>query len=507
MKCNATETTYDLSLKMSIKTVEAAPRASALIEGMRDFGYSLETALADIIDNSITAEASTIQIQTEMFDSNPHIAILDDGVGMTQSELQDALRPGSSNPRDNRHEADLGRFGLGLKTASFSQCRRVTVVSRKNGSTAAARWDLDKVAESDQWLLELPEQGEIGDFANQLGSHGTAVIWEKLDRLIDDLPSESARASANLAIDGAIKHLSLVFHRFLANNSGPKKVDIMVNKRALEPFDPFCTHHAATIQSPIEHLVVGGSAHVKIQAFTLPHHSKVTAAEWERAAGPEGYVKNQGFYVYRSNRLIIHGTWFGLARQTELTKLCRVRIDLPNSLDAEWKIDVKKASAQPPRVVRDRLRSLVERLGATSKRIYTTRGTKLTDNNPMPVWIREQKDGKIQFAVNMEHPLIVDIKSNPTLASINAALSMIESSLPLDALLVDLGTAPEDVVAMSITEADLRIAVQQVLQQLQTSSVPKEAVDAVFEIAEPFRSNPEVTRRILDAMKEQQHIG
>ena len=179
-----------------------------------------------------------------------------------------------------------------------------------------------------------------------------------------------------------------------------------------------------------------------MQPFTLPHHGKVTPTEWEHHAGPEGYLRNQGFYVYRERRLIIHGTWFGLTRQTELTKLARVRIDIPNSLDAAWKIDVRKASAQLPPSVRERLRRIIEPLGATSKRVYTTRGRRLIEGNRIPVWNRVQNKNEIVYRINDEHPMVVDLLSRLPAEVRGDLLRTIEiagASLPMDALFADLG--------------------------------------------------------------------
>ena len=485
-----------------MKTVEAAPRAAALIEGMRDFGYSLDTALADIIDNSITAEATSIQIETEMFGDSPYIAVVDDGLGMSESELHDALRPGSRDPRETRHLSDLGRFGLGLKTASFSQCRRVTVVTRTGGKTSSARWDLDRVSESNQWLLEIPGKKDLPAVAGRLGSNGTVVIWEKLDRLHGDHPDDAARTGAVSAIDQAVKHLALVFHRFIKSESGLRTVEISVNGRVISGSDPFRASHSATIQSPLQEISFKGET-IRIQAFTLPHHSKVSRDEWEQLGGPDGYLKSQGFYVYRSGRLIIHGTWFGLARQSELTKLCRVRIDLPNSLDSEWKIDVKKASAQPPRVIRDHLRNLISALGASSKRVYTHRGTRLTEANQIPVWQRAQKDGLITYVVNRDHPVVKLASESGEVKHIDAAIRVIETSLPFDSFLADLGDSPESVVAAAITDDALAEAVIEVVRHFAETNLSRDALVAIFQAAEPFRSNLDRSVEILDALDKE----
>ena len=243
------------------------------------------------------------------------------GVEWSEIELLEAMRPGTRSPLDDRSDHDLGRFGLGLKTASFSQSRRLTVLTRKAGITSCATWDLDTVAETDEWYVEIPEP--IGDirWADRLEHDGTLVVWQKLDRLVDP-KNKADRKNLVRQIDETASHLELVYHRFLAGELGLKRLSMFMNGTKLRPFDPFHTRHPATSYEREEVFSLGGHE-IRIQPFTLPHHKKVTVDEWNRYAGNEGYIKNQGFYLYREKRLIIHGTWFGLARQTELTKLGR----------------------------------------------------------------------------------------------------------------------------------------------------------------------------------------
>ena len=327
------------------KTVSAAPKAAMLIESMRDIGYDLEAALADVIDNAITAGATTVRLLTSDEAGSFRIAVLDDGCGMDASELISAMTMGSRNPLDERDDEDLGRFGLGLKTASFSQCRRLTVVSCRDGVASGATWDLDYVAEVDDWLLTIPDDAAEVPWASELGETGTLVLWEKLDRLVDGSAfSKTFDQERHLVerLDDARQHLELVFHRFLAGEHPARKIEITLNGSPLEAFDPFNSNHPATQWGPIEKMRVDGEV-VTLRACTLPHFSKVTQSQWDCYGGRGGYLKSQGFYLYRANRLIIHGTWFGLARQTILTQLSRVRIDMPNGLDARWKVDVKKS--------------------------------------------------------------------------------------------------------------------------------------------------------------------
>ena len=482
-----------------MRTVEIAPKPSSLIESMRDIGYSLSTALADLVDNCIAARAETVHVFASTEGSELKVGILDDGEGMTEEELLEAMRLGSRNPLEERARSDLGRFGLGLKTASFSQCRALTVVTRANGTTASARWDLDYIADSDNWLVQIPDDLTSIPWTDLLGDKGTLVVWEKFSIGADEENTDRKTADFVRRLDEACSHLELVFHRFLSGEPGHRRVHIHVNNRPLEPFDPFHSGHPATIQGPQE-LIRIAYQDVLVQPFTLPHHGKVTPTEWDRYAGPEGYLRNQGFYVYRERRLIIHGTWFGLARQTELTKLARVRIDMPNSLDGVWKIDVKKASAQLPAGVRERLRRIIEPLGATSKRMYTTRGRRLIEENRIPVWSRVQNKNQIFYRINNEHPMVVDLLSRLPAEARSDLLRIIEvagASLPMDALFADLGGDTGSVVGSATSEEALRYAALTTFDHLLKTARTRGDVLTIMRVAEPFRSNWRRTAQIL----------
>ena len=479
-----------------MKSVEIAPRASVLIESMRDIGYTLETALADLVDNSISAGASTVHLLAST--DAARIGILDDGEGMTEAQLLEALRPGSQSPLEQRSGTDLGRFGLGLKTASFSQCRKVTVVTRQGGVTSAAQWDLDHVAKTDHWLVCIPEDPLSVPWAERLGTSGTLVVWDNLDR-VSSAGSASEAQNFTRRLDEAREHLELVFHRFLSGEPGVRRMRLLLNGRPLEPLDPFHSAHPATIRGPRESIQFRGER-IVVQTFTLPHHQKVTPSEWERYAGRAGYVKNQGFYVYREKRLIIHGTWFGLARQTELTKLARVRVDIPNSMDAEWKVDVRKASVQPPFQVRDRLRRIIETIGAASKRVYTSRGKRLVDNNRLPVWTRSQNKAEILYRINTDHPVLTEFCSRlpqELHTEFRRLLELAGASLPLDALFADLGGS-QDQVSNAAPDEVLDHALHATYRQLAAAGIPISNIRDILQAAEPFRSNWSRTEAILN---------
>lgn len=483
----------------TMPNVDAPPKASILIESMRDFGYSLETALADVIDNSITAGATDIHIHVETTGPSVAIGIVDNGRGMTRSELIEAMRLGSRNPRDQRPERDLGRFGLGLKTASFSQCRRLTVIARKDGAISAATWDLDHVARTDQWSLQVGEPTVDVPFIEHVTQDGALVVWERLDRAVEQGGTEAGRKHFIRRVDDAGKHLELVFHRFLAGEPGVQRVRIWINEVPLRPFDPFHTSHPATMRGQTE--LVRVNAHdVTITAFTLPHHRNVSAAEWDRYAGPAGYLKNQGFYLYREKRLIIHGTWFGLARQMELTKLARVRIDMPNGLDADWHVDVKKAWARPPLHVRAKLQALIATLGSPSRRIYTQRGQKLYAVGD-PVWQRVQENNSIVYRLNVNNPILGafhDDLPEHLREGFLRTLQAASAALPMDAMFADLASTPESVRGEEVGDDSLATMLETTIARLEDMGRSSEAILQILRVAEPFRSAWERTENLLD---------
>jgi len=429
-----------------MKSIQLLPRASSLIESLRDIGYSFESAVADIIDNSITANANNIYIYFDFNDKKLSLAIIDDGVGMGKEELIEAMRPGTKNPLDSRDKNDLGRFGLGLKTASFSQCRKLTVVSSQNNQKVATVWDLDYVAKEDNWSLQILDSNEISSLykVDKLNKNGTLVLWEKTDRIIDNSVSDNQEDFVYEKIENLQKHLELIFHRYL---KGKDKVNIFINGEQLKAFDPFFSNHRAT-QELAEEIITINNEKIKITPYILPHYSKVSAQDYAYYAGSGGYLKNQGFYVYRNRRLLISGTWFRLIPQSEMYKLARIQIDLPNNLDNLWKIDVKKSKASPPLVIRQRLKKIIDRIAGSSTRVYKGRSRNISDKS-VAFWQRTTARGEIRYSINKKHPLIENFSKKLNKKEANEfedILKLIADFFPKDSLYADLGNNPKDVI-------------------------------------------------------------
>jgi len=479
---------------------ELPPRAAVLVESLRDLGYSVQTAVADIVDNSISAGARNIEILAAPHGVAPAIAVLDDGAGMARDELLEAMRPGSRSPLDERATTDLGRFGLGLKTASFSQCRKLTVLSRRDGAEACAVWDLDLVCERDRWVVSLP--GDTADvrWSERLGSDGTLVLWERLDRLAT--ADEKLRGKDLVRqLDETASHLEFVFHRYLGGRKG--RIGMSLNGRTLKALDPFASRHPATQHHPGDVFELGEQK-VRIQPFTLPHRDKVTLSDWRRFAGPEGYLKNQGFYLYRNRRLIVHGTWFGLAPQQELTKFARVAIDIPNTMDSAWKIDVRKASAQPPAPVRRWLKGIVEQLGGPSKRVVLSRGRRLTEESLLPVWVRNQSRSRISYDVNADHPLIEAFTNGlepPARKEFRRVIDFVSSALPVGALHADESAGERLVGGSRLGGRDVAEAVTTVWRAWAAAGVSRFDREEILRTSEPFRSRFEEAVAVIEDSK------
>ncbi len=413
------------------------PLASSLMATARSFGnYDLAAALADLIDNSIRAKAHKITISFQPDGDDVIVRIRDDGTGMSKDELIKAMRPASANPEDPRDASDLGRFGWGLKSASLSQARVLTVVSWTAAGYTSAKWDIDDL---DNWTMEL----ESGDNAkNQLkfpqkSRSGTEVIWSRSDRLLDTMNVVNIDEQLSEKIRHAQRQLSLTFHRYLSGEAR-SKFSIEVQGILLKPIDPFMSQHPATQTIDEEYIKLRGKEEIAVKPYTIPHFSKLTVEEKEILGGDEGLVRNQGFYVYRNKRLIISGTWFRLVPHGELSQLTRVRIDLPNTLDKEWKITMDKSDAQLPVVLREHLRKRIKRFSKRSTSANRRRGVDMTLNKQEPVWKRIAHNGRIRYQINRDHPMIWEmIAEAEDLTLIREGISLIESFVPIESLIAD----------------------------------------------------------------------
>jgi len=487
--------------------ISKAPNASSLMATARSFGnYNLAGALADVIDNSIAARSKNIYIDCDYLNSGDcSISIRDDGIGMGRNELIDSMCPACKHPDDQRAPEDLGRFGWGMKSASFSQCRVLTVVSRKNGITHAARWNLDDI---DDWEMDFFDGEEARSMMNAHvdSVSGTELIWTNCDRLTEcgEVTHDQFAELVVLAMDS----LSQVFHRYLNGDEGREsRIRIVVNGNELKGLDPFCQNHAATIPYQEEPIDVRSGDHIHrvvMQAFVLPHYSKLTQIEHDTFGGKEGYIRNQGFYVYRNRRLIISGTWFGLAKHGELSKLVRIRVDIPNALDDTWKITLDKSDAQLPSALKRRMKALISTFRTQSQSVIRTRGVNTNHGQHVQVWSRLVRQGIIRYSINKEHPLFTALGTNlndEQAKALRSLVTMIESQLPVQKISSENTADKEKILNGFVSREELVSFLSMSLPGLMAESGSPESLLDLLKDTEPFASNMKVVEEELSSMK------
>ena len=475
----------------------------ALIESIRSIGYNFNSALADIVDNSISAHATNIQIN--LIQSIPAIAIIDDGDGMDENELDIAMDLGSKNPNEERAAQDLGRFGLGLKSASFSQCRKLIVTSLKNGSLNSMTWDLKEVERQKDWVIGINKAEQIDKlpYVNELlkSHHGTIVQWEDFDRIKNS--NGDLSSTLNKLLLEAYEYLALVFHKFLEI----EKIKISINGNELEKRDPFLTYRNDTQKFKAEMIPVHNSKNqqgiVEVKPYILPFAKNITPEDYKIMGGKENMRNQQGFYIYRNNRLIEWGTWLHMTVGNELYKNARIEVNIPNTLDDIWEVDIKKASATIPGIIKGPLFAHVKKAIGGSQRIYKKRGQNQSkDLGYQTIWnISEERD-TYDVSINKDNPLITQLKSqfnDEQNAMFDALIRDIEANLPKMGIYSNVAESREE--SKKQTNNEIENEVRNILSTMTQSSSSEKVsfVDMLFQ-SEPYCLNMELHDKLVEEL-------
>jgi hypothetical protein len=422
----------------------ANPRPAGTIESLSSLGYSTEAAVADLVDNSIAAEARQVDVMFTWDGRASWVAVTDDGRGMSESELVTAMTIAARGPGTPRTPRDLGRFGMGLKTASFSQARQLIVTSAPaDGERGTRAWDLDLVRETEQWRLLLNAGADDNVLLDTLWTgRGTVVLWKHLHRFdIPGVTADDAETQKHFydEIRRVEAHLGMVFGRFL---SGQRKLRLNVNGNPVQPWDPFLQHRPFTQSLPAEDIPTSGHQ-IHVAGFVLPHPRYLTDEEAAQAAGPQGWLDQQGFYVYRRNRLILAGDWLGLRgfRKEDKYILARIAVDIPAELDSAWSIDVRKSTAIPPLAARPHLRRIGTRARETAAAVLSHRGRVTARERGADfvyAWKVHRSNGQVTCRVNRSHPLVRQLlRGGPDERADAAALiTLLEQTVPVATLRV-----------------------------------------------------------------------
>ncbi len=395
------------------------------------------------------------------------LGILDDGSGMDKLELIEAMRLGSKDPSSERENKDLGRFGLGLKTASFSQCKRLTTITKKNGQINARRWDLSLIEKENEWILIEPnlEEFESYNLYQRLEKQdkGTLIIWEEIDGISTDEYYES--------LDLLRRHLSLVFHRFLEGSIVGRKFSLDLNNNVIKPFNPFNESNMATQILP-KQIIILDKKKINITPYILPHHSKLSPSDYQKYATDEGYTKSQGFYLYRGGRLLIHGTWWGLNKLSDAHRLVRIKVDITNDQDTFWNIDVKKSTANPNTIIKNELKKIMNQVLNRGERTYTKRATIIEDKTIFPFWDIFHGKEEIIFKINREHPVLYQLKQNlneQLYLILNTYLKGVEAYLPISSIQAHMLTDPHKINQLKLISSEEKQDLFSILLSLDLS--------------------------------------
>ena len=407
---------------------DVTPKPEDLIKSIAEQGYRLETAIADLIDNSISAGADRIEVLVETGKRPFTMFIADNGKGMDLETLKAAMRFPSSSIEAVRVKKDLGRFGLGLKTASFSQSRHFTVLTRKSEQEQfqGRTWDVELLRKKG-WALKVESQPEIEELLAQYSSASashlgefdesfnarTIVIWRGLYKFEDYIAEQDCADVLKSELTEVTKgHLSLVFHRFMEKPGNTLR--LRLNNIEVKPFNPFPPKADGLRRLHLKNRTIGADA-IKVEGFVLPTKSideaGLSGSEW----APKGktLMDLEGIYIYRADRLIVYGGWLGLTGRSQRMQLARMRVEIGNSADHLLHLNVAKSQVEMPHDLRAGFKQYIAELRTEAEREYHNRTIRSfeSESGPRsrPFIIVQATNKGAQMQVNLEFPLIEEL--------------------------------------------------------------------------------------------------
>lgn len=483
------------------------PQADMLMGSMRSMGYTFESAVADIIDNSISAHCSHVWL---LFPKTPldvmSVGILDDGEGMDSDTLFEAMRYGSAASEGQRRADDLGRFGLGMKSASLSQCKILTVISKQKEEICSYTWDYNYIRKKREWVLKEHTPDEIKKFPyvdsilNQ--KQGTLILWRDFDVLEKSNDGQIYNALNDLRKTVA-NSLALIFHRFLNEN----KLEIRINNNIIKPQDPFLESHKKTTQKKEFTIALNDSLGIErsivVRPYVLPYATDLSENDRILIGGIENLRSKQGFYIYRNKRLIIWGTWFGMKPRAELTKNARIRVDIPNTLDDIWSIDIKKQTASIPKRIQQQLKKTVMDVMETSINKHTYRGRQNNVNDKIDyIWERmEGRENSFYYQINRESQIYKFVKekiSEEDYVYLEMLIGEIEKNIPTQQMYIDKSNE-----AIVVDESESRfddvyqLAVTMIDYMIKLGQSREEAINSLM-MSEPFCNFKELSIKLSE---------
>ena len=462
-----------------IATYDFTPDPVSLLESNRNLGYSIEEAISDLIDNSLSAGATLISYEIHWNDGSPYFLLKDNGRGMSNinNELIDSFRLGSKNPLDERDPNDLGRFGFGMKTASLSQARVLTVITKKKDfPILGLSLDLNFIkTQNGKWLLRKINEDLFKvefDFLAQLES-GTIIRWDNWDRAPD------TEVSLLSLISNINNYLGVCFHRFIENG-----ISIKHHENPISAVSPIPYGEGS---EQISTVTLSKNKNAKQTSFVL-QHPKNWKEDYENSSRFnsfrlfDGFESQQGIYIYRCNRLLTpNGGWLGLLRKSNASKLARVVIDYPNDADELWSLDITKTNATIPLKFKSEIELLINitKAGSVSKIVRGNRSVakRLTFNHSL-IWksTNDSEYNTYRYNVDLEHPIFKSFVNENKISEkdLLTLLTLISDNLPIAQIIENNDTDPSKHDRLwsrnELSESDLKIARILFQDQLQKST-------------------------------------
>jgi hypothetical protein len=389
---------------MEMEDNDVHPSPSRLVDSLRDMGYTFTTAVADVVDNSIAANATEVRIKLiREFDGSAVLLIADNGNGLDKAGVKAAMKYGSPARSSGK---SLGKFGMGLKTASTSQCRRLTLISKKDGDCNIKQWDLDVIKKEDKWILLEPRTADYQEHIDYLDNlagegSGTLVIWENIDRLLR-ADSDGSDAKQIEAVTKELgKHLSGVYFNFLKAGNDYPDVKISINDIPVEPYDPFCrwlnegdskrldihenSYQVMNKDEEGKDVLIGK---FDLNVYILPKKNELTDEELERARYG---LNEQGFHVFREGRSIVSGGWpHRMFVKDPHLNLVRVEMNFNHELDDFFQIDIKKSRIDLPHAWRKVIKQMINPARREANARYR-KGSKLDGGNQEVLDVQHNK--------------------------------------------------------------------------------------------------------------------
>jgi hypothetical protein len=309
--------------------------------------HTLQTAIADLVDNSIDFGATHVLVRFLVEGARPvGLQVIDNGLGMDSVAIDDAMTYAKKR-QYNGH--DLGHFGIGLKAASLSQAKTLLVWSKRYGSPPVGRRLRRDTINTGPMVEEFSTADAAATFSKVDVSFsmetGTIVEWQDVQTFLTSSSEAEQAAWVNETTQGLVDHLGLVLHRILARGDlwlGIENYDILLEfpgaMRTVAPIDPFGYRGIGHPGFPKDLPVVVGEAASTARLHLWPHRK---GPGFEQGGRSE--LETQGLYVYRNDRLLQAGGWNGLATPSVDLSYARIALDLTSDMENHVTINPEKA--------------------------------------------------------------------------------------------------------------------------------------------------------------------